>query len=110
MVIAALFPPRSPRYTRPSTAICALPRQPPRPSNHNKRKKCHHGDHAHPYRQSPQYVAVLDIRPTLFGECSLVREWGRIGRAGTVRIKTCRSRGAADIAMVSNWGRKLKRG
>ncbi|MGX4803989.1 WGR domain-containing protein [Bradyrhizobium guangdongense] len=22
---------------------------------------------------------------TLFGECSLIREWGRIGRAGAVR-------------------------
>ena len=26
----------------------------------------------------------LDIQPTLFGEWSLVREWGRIGRPGTV--------------------------
>ncbi|MGY3134569.1 putative DNA-binding WGR domain protein [Bradyrhizobium sp. USDA 4501] len=52
----------------------------------------------------------LDVQPTLFGECSLIREWGRIGRAGTVRIETYRSRGAADIAMALNWTRKLKRG
>ncbi len=52
----------------------------------------------------------LDIQPTLFGECSLVREWGRIGRAGTVRIETYQSRGVADLAMVANWARKLKRG
>ncbi|WP_442868383.1 WGR domain-containing protein [Bradyrhizobium sp. CCBAU 11445] len=29
----------------------------------------------------------LDVQPTLFGECSLVRVWGRIGRAGTVRVE-----------------------
>ena len=28
----------------------------------------------------------LYISPTLFGEWSLVREWGRIGSAGTVKI------------------------
>ncbi|EJN16293.1 hypothetical protein PMI42_00128 [Bradyrhizobium sp. YR681] len=52
----------------------------------------------------------LDVQPTLFGECSLVREWGRIGRAGTVRIETYRSRGRADIAMALSWTQKLKRG
>ena len=35
----------------------------------------------------------LDIKPTLFGECSLVRRWRRIGRAGTVRIETYSSQG-----------------
>ncbi|MBC9883705.1 WGR domain-containing protein [Bradyrhizobium sp. INPA01-394B] len=52
----------------------------------------------------------LDIQPTLFGECSLVREWGRIGRAGTVRIETYSSRGQADIALISKWAQKRKRG
>lgn len=52
----------------------------------------------------------LDIQPTLFGECSLVREWGRIGRPGTVRIETHQTRGQADMAMALNWARKLKRG
>jgi predicted DNA-binding WGR domain protein len=52
----------------------------------------------------------LDIQPTLFGEWSFVREWGRIGRAGTVRVEIHHTRGHADIAMVSNWARKLKRG
>ncbi|PWE77116.1 WGR domain-containing protein [Bradyrhizobium sp. SUTN9-2] len=61
------------------------------------------------HRNMPRFYK-LNIQPTLFGECSLVREWARIGRAATVRIKTYRSRGAADIAMVSNWVRKLKRG
>ncbi|WP_315786848.1 WGR domain-containing protein [Bradyrhizobium sp. SZCCHNPS1003] len=40
----------------------------------------------------------------------MFREWGRIGRAGTVRAETYSSRGQADIALGSNWTRKLKRG
>jgi predicted DNA-binding WGR domain protein len=30
----------------------------------------------------------LQITPTLFGEWSLVREWGRIGSPGTVRLES----------------------
>ncbi|MGJ4972883.1 WGR domain-containing protein [Bradyrhizobium sp. HKCCYLRH1073] len=52
----------------------------------------------------------LDVQPTLFGGWTLFREWGRIGRAGTVRAETYSSRGQADIALASNWVRKLKRG
>lgn len=52
----------------------------------------------------------LDIQPTLFGEWSVVRERGRIGRAGTVRAETHPTRGTAVIAMALNWTRKLKRG
>ena len=29
----------------------------------------------------------LDVQPTLFGEWSLVREWARTGRSGTVRVQ-----------------------
>jgi predicted DNA-binding WGR domain protein len=42
----------------------------------------------------------LDIQPTLFGEWSLVWEWGRIGRPGKVRIEVHRMRGIADIALI----------
>jgi len=52
----------------------------------------------------------LDIQPTLFGEWSFVREWGRIGRPGTVRVETHRTRGKADMSMALNWTRKLKAG
>ncbi|WP_315810835.1 WGR domain-containing protein [Bradyrhizobium sp. SZCCHNR3107] len=52
----------------------------------------------------------LDVQPTLFGGWTLFREWGRIGRAGTVRVETYSSRGQADIALASTWKRKLKRG
>jgi predicted DNA-binding WGR domain protein len=52
----------------------------------------------------------LYVQPTLFGECSLVKEWGRIGRAGTVRVETHKTRGKADMAMAMNWTRKLQQG
>lgn len=28
---------------------------------------------------------VVDVQPSLFGEWSVIREWGRIGQGGTVR-------------------------
>ena len=52
----------------------------------------------------------LDIQPTLFGEWSLVREWGRIGRAGQVRIENFPTRGTADLALVAHYGRKARKG
>lgn len=52
----------------------------------------------------------LDVQPTLFGEWSLVREWGRIGRGGTVREAAYRSIEEAHIVRDSHLGRKLKRG
>jgi predicted DNA-binding WGR domain protein len=60
-------------------------------------------------RRSMARFYKMAIQPTLFGESSLVREWGRIGRAGTVRIETYPSRGLADIAMISKWEQKRKR-
>ena len=29
----------------------------------------------------------IDVQPTLFGEWSVVREWGRIRRGGTVSVQ-----------------------
>lgn len=52
----------------------------------------------------------LDVQPTLFGEWSLVREWGRIGRAGTVRTDTYPTRGTADLAMIDQYARKACKG
>jgi predicted DNA-binding WGR domain protein len=48
----------------------------------------------------------LDVQPTLFGEWTLVREWGRIGRPGTVRVETLATRGTANIALISKWSGK----
>lgn len=52
----------------------------------------------------------LDVQPSLFGEWSLVREWGRIGRAGTVRVEAYPTRGKADLALISKWAEKRRRG
>jgi predicted DNA-binding WGR domain protein len=34
-------------------------------------------------RRNMARFCKLDVQPTLFGEWSLVREWGRIGRDGS---------------------------
>jgi predicted DNA-binding WGR domain protein len=52
----------------------------------------------------------LDIQPTLFGGWSLVREWGRIGCPGTVRIEAYPTRGKADLALILKWAEKQRRG
>ena len=52
----------------------------------------------------------LDVQPTLFGEWSYVREWGKIGRAGRVSVEQYETRGLAEMVMISKWVRKLKRG
>jgi predicted DNA-binding WGR domain protein len=52
----------------------------------------------------------LNVQPTLFGEWSLVKEWGRIGRAGTVRAEIYPTRGTADLAMVGDYARKARKG
>jgi predicted DNA-binding WGR domain protein len=52
----------------------------------------------------------LDVQPTLFGSWSLVREWGRIGRAGRVCVEFYQSRGFADLALIAKWAEKRKRG
>lgn len=52
----------------------------------------------------------LDIQPNLFGGWSLVREWGRIGRAGRVCVDFYKTRGVADLALIAKWAEKQKRG
>ena len=52
----------------------------------------------------------FDVQPTLFGEWSLVREWGRIGQAGGVSVEMHETRGKADIALIAKWAQKRKRG
>jgi predicted DNA-binding WGR domain protein len=52
----------------------------------------------------------LDVQPDLFGSWSLIREWGRLGRAGQVRTENYPTRGSADLAMVSHYTRKALKG
>ncbi|HXQ09141.1 MAG TPA: WGR domain-containing protein [Bradyrhizobium sp.] len=52
----------------------------------------------------------LDVQPNLFGQWSFVREWGRIGRGGTVRTEGYATRSLADVALIAAWARKRSRG
>ena len=49
----------------------------------------------HMYRYSP-----MDIQPDLFGEWCLMREWGRIGRAGQLRSVPYRTPHEAEAALI----------
>ena len=53
---------------------------------------------------------TLSVQPTLFGEWCLVREWGRIGRPGTVRYVPYPTLDEAAAACMRLWKAKLKRG
>ena len=52
----------------------------------------------------------LDVQPTLFGEWSLVREWGRSGPGGTVRSAVLDPEQAAEAARVRRQQVKERRG
>lgn len=52
----------------------------------------------------------MQIQSTLFGEWELVREWGRIGRAGRVRHDTYPSAGLALDALSALGQIKRRRG
>ena len=52
----------------------------------------------------------MEIMPGLFGEWSLVREWGRIGQPGQVRVDWFPSEGAAKDARFDIQMQKAKRG
>lgn len=53
---------------------------------------------------------VLSIEPTLFNEPALVREWGRIGRSSSRRIKIYNSRAAARVTLEAWLRKKVRRG
>ena len=40
----------------------------------------------------------LDVQPDLFGQWSLVREWGRIGSAGTLLVQSFPTQAEAEAA------------
>ena len=52
----------------------------------------------------------LDLQPTLFGEWSLVREWGRIGRRGRVVINTFGTLSEARSVLDGKAAEKSRRG
>jgi predicted DNA-binding WGR domain protein len=53
---------------------------------------------------------VLSIEPSLFGETTLVREWGRIGRPGQRKIELYESQSCAMEALETWLQRKQRRG
>lgn len=52
----------------------------------------------------------LGLQPDLFGGCSLVREWGRIGSPGHVRNDAYPSEGQAIDALITLARQKRRRG
>ena len=52
----------------------------------------------------------MEIHPNLFGEWTLQREWGRIGRKGQCRLDWFESRKQADQAIQEIGTVKQKRG
>lgn len=53
---------------------------------------------------------TMSLQPTLFGEWSLVREWGRIGQGGQVKRVGCISHDEALEVMTLIAKQKAKRG
>lgn len=53
---------------------------------------------------------VVEVTPTLFGEWQVMREWGRIGRPGTLRTWTFADQAEAEKAQQRSVSRKLRRG
>ena len=52
----------------------------------------------------------LRLMPDLFGDVSLLREWGRIGTQGRHRIDCFEDEGSAANAMIALFRAKQKRG
>jgi predicted DNA-binding WGR domain protein len=53
---------------------------------------------------------LIDVTPTLFGEWALVREWGRRGSPGTVRLNSYERRNDAETAEQRTIKRRLQHG
>jgi predicted DNA-binding WGR domain protein len=70
------------------------------------RTKLHKHD---PERNQYRYY-LLDVQPHLFGGWSLIREWGRIGRPGQVKIDVCDSLEEATNAFHGKLRQKRRRG
>ena len=52
----------------------------------------------------------LDVQPDLFGGWSLVKEWGRIGQPGQIRVVPFPTQDAAIAALRRQHRAKEKRG
>jgi len=52
----------------------------------------------------------IQMQPTLFGGVTVIREWGRIGQAGTCRHDQYDTAEIAQSALEKLWRSKLRRG
>jgi len=52
----------------------------------------------------------LSLQEDLFGGTTLIRHWGRIGTGGQLGVALYRDRGAAQGALETLLGQKVKRG
>jgi len=62
-----------------------------------------------PKRNQYRYY-LLTVQPNLFGTWSLIREWGRLGRPGQVKIELCDSLEEATDAFRGKLRQKRQRG
>jgi predicted DNA-binding WGR domain protein len=62
-----------------------------------------------PSRNMARFYRLV-LQPDLFGGCSLVREWGRIGSAGQVRATAFPTAEAAEVAQMRLLQAKERRG
>jgi len=62
-----------------------------------------------PARNMARYYRISSS-PSLFGDICLVREWGRIGRPGRIRVDLYDSVGGANAAGEALLRMKLRRG
>ena len=64
---------------------------------------------ADPDRNMHRFYA-LDIAPTLFGEWTLIAEWGRIGSSGQMQRRAFSDEAAASAALADRISIKARRG
>ncbi|MGX1101264.1 WGR domain-containing protein [Amorphus sp. MBR-141] len=62
-----------------------------------------------PAQNMARYYA-MDIQPTLFGEWTVVREWGRIGSAGQMKETPYPTSADAELALKRLAATKARRG
>ena len=53
---------------------------------------------------------AISVQPTLFGEVSVLRHWGRIGRKGSGMIETFENASEAKSALAKLKQHKCRRG
>jgi len=53
---------------------------------------------------------LVEVTPTLFGEFAVLREWGRRGSPGTVRLNSYSQRGDAELAERRSIKKRLQHG